>query len=344
MDQRPLDVRNHPVRVSSEGGRVDSIEINPDKHGFAGAFAGVSHGSLIVAGGANFPDKKPWEGGTKVWYDSVYVLDRPDGEWQVAGRLRRPLGYGVSVTHGNGLICVGGGNSTGHFADVFRLEWMKDRLVESRLPSLPVACANACGDLVGSWLYVAGGQASPTSAMTLKTVFRIDLSAIEPEWQAVDPIPGGGRMLSVAASFGGKFWVVGGVDLIQGTGGNPERRYLTDGWCHAPQNGWSQMARLPHAVTAAPSPAPIDATGFLVLGGDDGSQLGIPHERHRGFVKTVLHYDAAKNLWTDVGQSPVSRVTVPCVHWEHAWIIPSGEMKPAIRSPEVWSFTPDGKK
>ncbi|MCB1133825.1 MAG: galactose oxidase, partial [Verrucomicrobiae bacterium] len=40
----------------------------PDAHGFAGAFAGSVEGSLVVAGGANFPDKAPWEGGTKVWH------------------------------------------------------------------------------------------------------------------------------------------------------------------------------------------------------------------------------------------------------------------------------------
>ena len=46
----------------------------PDKEGVAGPFAGVSHGALIVAGGANFPDEKPWEGGKKVWSDTVFVL------------------------------------------------------------------------------------------------------------------------------------------------------------------------------------------------------------------------------------------------------------------------------
>ena len=35
----------------------------PDAHGFAGAYAGVSGGNLIVAGGANFPDGAPGDGG-----------------------------------------------------------------------------------------------------------------------------------------------------------------------------------------------------------------------------------------------------------------------------------------
>src|SRR4051794_9202194 len=34
----------------------------PDPEGFASAFAGVSHDALLVAGGANFPDKRPWDG------------------------------------------------------------------------------------------------------------------------------------------------------------------------------------------------------------------------------------------------------------------------------------------
>ncbi|MFO0044239.1 MAG: galactose oxidase, partial [Armatimonadota bacterium] len=45
----------------------------PDPEGFAAPFAGMSHNQLLVAGGANFPDKRPWEGGTKVWYDKVFA-------------------------------------------------------------------------------------------------------------------------------------------------------------------------------------------------------------------------------------------------------------------------------
>jgi hypothetical protein len=40
----------------------------PDAHGFAGCFAGLSGGRLLVAGGANFPDGvMPWDGGKKTW-------------------------------------------------------------------------------------------------------------------------------------------------------------------------------------------------------------------------------------------------------------------------------------
>ena len=147
----------------------------PDKKGFAGSFAGVSNGVLIVAGGANFPDKKPWEGGKKVWYDTVFVLERPYDEWRVAGKLPRPLGYGVSVTYGDGLVCIGGSDAERHYADAFRLEWRNSKMILTKLPPLPEPVANCSGALVGDVLYVAGGLEKPDSKNTLKTAWRIDL-------------------------------------------------------------------------------------------------------------------------------------------------------------------------
>jgi hypothetical protein len=60
----------------------------------AGPFAGTSGGALIVAGGANFPDKMPWDGGKKIWHDTAFVLDKTNGAWRgefklPAARLRR---------------------------------------------------------------------------------------------------------------------------------------------------------------------------------------------------------------------------------------------------------------
>lgn len=186
----------------------------PDAQGFAGSFAGVSNNTLLVAGGANFPDKKPWQGGKKRWYDTVYALEKPDGKWTVIGRLPRPLGYGVSVTHRHTLICIGGSDADRHYADVFRLQFNSGKLVASQLPSLPIAVANACGALVGDTLYVAGGQEKPDAANTLKKIFALDLAAEELRWREIDAWPGRGRMLAVAASFDGAFWLIGGTDLI----------------------------------------------------------------------------------------------------------------------------------
>src|SRR5512143_304145 len=53
----------------------------PDPLGVAGCFAGASGGALIVAGGANFPDGFPWQGGRKAWHRAVWVLTSPAGDW-----------------------------------------------------------------------------------------------------------------------------------------------------------------------------------------------------------------------------------------------------------------------
>jgi N-acetylneuraminic acid mutarotase len=329
------------VILSAAGARAvdwEQLRSLPDSEGFAGPFAGVSHGALLVAGGANFPTRKPWEGGEKVWYDNVYVLESPDGQWKRVGTLPRPLGYGVSASYRDGLICVGGSDAKRHYADAFRLDWRGGRLATTPLPPLPKPLANGCGAMVGDVLYVAGGQETPTSESTSKSFWSIDLSANDPRWEAIKPWPGAGRMLAVAAEFDGSFWLIGGADLVPREGATPQRRYLADAYRYTPGSGWERLADLPRAVTAAPSPALADQAGFLILGGDDGSQLGEAHEKHRGFSRQILRFDPKAASWIDAGKLPVPRVTVPLVHWSGAWVIPGGEVRPGVRSPEVWAF------
>ena len=158
----------------------------------------------------------------------------------------------------------------------------------------------------------------------------------------VEACPGPGRMLAVAAAFDGAFWVVGGVELVAKKGA-VERRYLADAYRYDPGKGWARVADLPHPVAAAPSPAPADISGFYVLGGDDGSHVGAAPDRHPGFGGKALRYDRESGKWAEAGAIPAARVTVPCVRWDRAWVVPSGEVRPGVRSPDVWAWSP-GKK
>jgi N-acetylneuraminic acid mutarotase len=49
--------------------------------GVAGPVQGVSNGVLVVAGGSNFPGKMPWDGGKKVYYSKVYILEYSSGKY-----------------------------------------------------------------------------------------------------------------------------------------------------------------------------------------------------------------------------------------------------------------------
>ncbi len=309
----------------------------PDKHGFAGPFVGVSNGALIVAGGANFPDKPVWDGGKKVWHRTVFVLEKPSGEWKTGFQLPRALGYGVSVTTLKGLLCIGGSDAERHYADAFLLEWKRGNIKITEFPSLPVPLANAAGAIVGSIVYVAGGTTSPTATTTERAFYSLDISKPDAAWQTLDPWPGTGRMLSVAAATKDSFYLLSGADLSAAPDGGPKRTYLTDAFRYEQGKGWTKIADLPKPILAAPSPAAIDNKDIVVFGGDDGSKVGFkPVEKHPGFSHTIFSFDMRQNQWSEIGDAPVSRVTTTMTKWRGGWVVASGEVRPGVRSPEVW--------
>ena len=312
----------------------------PDAEGFAGPFVGTDNGALVVAGGANFPDKMPWEGGTKVWYDHVFVLDSPNGSWRPADKLPRPLGYGVSISTSDGIFCLGGSDASRHYVDCFRLQWRDGKLKTTPLPAFPKPCANFSGAMLGDTIYVAGGLESPTATSTLKTFWSLDLTDSNAKWQELEPWPGQARMLATAAVHENTFFLCSGTDLKPGTDGKPSRTYLRDAYSFQRGRGWKKIADMPRAAVASPTPAPsLGQSTFLIVSGDDGSLIDFqPPEKHPGFPKSILAYDTITDTWQSVGEGPVGHVTTSIVYWRDRFVIPSGEIRPGKRSPAVWSF------
>ena len=327
------------VRVASATGLAwQKLAALPDERGFAGSFAGVSGDALFVGGGANFPDKMPWEGGAKVWHDTIFVLESPAAQWRVAGKLPRPLGYGVAVSHGREVICVGGSDSTQHHAAAFSIRFAEARLKIESLPSLPEARANMSGALLGDMIYVAGGTYKPDAISAASTLFALNLSRTKGGWQKLESIPGTGRILATSGASDGSFYLFGGASLKAGTDGKPAREWLRDAYRFSPGRGWKRIADLPRVAVAAPSPAPFVHGKFLILGGDDGSQGNTPPQEHKGFPRNVLAYDPKTDKWEQLADAPVALVTTAVVTWRGRTVIPGGEIRPGVRSPEVWSF------
>ncbi len=312
----------------------------PEPLGLGGPFAGVSNDALIVAGGAHFPVSL-FKGGTKMWRDYVFVLEKGKDKWRRADPLPRPLAYGASISALGGLICIGGGDAEQHYADVFLLKWSNGKLDRTRLPSLPKPCAFTCAALVGETIYVAGGTDKPSAATTLKNFWALDLSAKPMKWQTLEPWPGPSRMLSAAGSAGGAFYLFAGCELYPNAQGKGTRRYLTDAYRYRPGQGWRRIADLPRPAVAAPSPAlSPDGRRLLLLGGDDGANAGRVFElkdKHPGFRRDVLAYDTENNTWAKAGDMPAGQVTTSAVLWRGAIVIPSGEVRPGVRSPKVWA-------
>jgi N-acetylneuraminic acid mutarotase len=328
----------------------------PDKFGFAGSFAGTANNALIVAGGANFPDGgAPWTGSKKVWTDKVFILDNPTGQWKLVGKLPQPMGYGVSVSYNNKLICIGGSNAGGHLFTVFAINYVNGKIEIENLPALPVALANSCGALVGHTIYIAGGLLSPDAKTTATVFWSFDLSKPikTSQWKKLDTWPGPPRMLSVAGSLNGSFYLFSGTDL-EDKSGAIHRHYLNDAYAYTPDKGWVKLANLPSAVVAAAGPAfAVSKTNLLILGGDDGvmaDNAATLKEIHPGFSDVILSYNTLTNTWVDAGRIKTQKqkdaatnpneslwapVTTTSVLWNGNLVIPGGEIRPAVRTPRV---------
>ena len=352
-----------PLSLGAASGR-DAIwkELTtlPDAHGFAGPFAGVSGGALIVAGGANFPDGPPWEGGSKVWHDRIYALNNPDGEWKEVGQLPGGLAYGVSVTWRDRLIGIGGSDRERHYPNVFSLQLNGNSVALETGPALPVPLANAAGVLVGDVIYLAGGSETPTIDVASNRFWKLDLiNGLESsEWVELSSWPGPERMLPVMAFQNGKVILVSGARLLPDANGGVTREFLKDAYTFDPAHEtWTKIAGPPVPFVAAPSPGiPLGYADVLFSVGDDGANFfrqDEMRESHPGFPVELYRYNTVTDQWVEDGAYPRAEntrpegvknggvyppVTIPVVSWKGQFVFPSGEIRPTVRSPKVMAF------
>lgn len=328
----------------------------PDSIGFAGSFAGVADDVLIVAGGSNFPNGgTPWNGGIKTWYDKIFVLEKPSGQWKEAGKLPIRLGYGVSVSTKYGLVLIGGSNEKEHVANVLLLHYKNGKVEIENLASLPFPLANSCGALLGDKIFIAGGLTTSSSPSENKFL-SLDLKQKNSSWKELTSWPGPSRMMAVAGSDDKCFYLFSGAQLANG-----KRAYLKDAYSFSEKKGWKQLADLPWPVTAAPSLAFHSQRSMFIFGGDDGTYADsatILKEKHPGFNHKMLRYDIDKNSWSTAGEiytdkkvdaieSPNNSiwppVTTSLAVWKDLIVLPGGEVRPGTRTPNVIIAKPTRK-
>lgn len=337
----------------------EELEPLPDPIGFAGPYVGRVGDSLLVAGGANFPGGRPWDGHSKIWHDRMFLLDEPDGRWrELEVRLPRASAYGLAVEWGDALLCVGGGNADEHHGLLWKIEPAGEGVEISSLPSLPLPLAFHAGALVGDRLLVAGGLTEPGGTSTSDQCWSLDLGALDgsPAWQRHPSWPGRPRMLATGGADAEAFYLFGGTDLAGNGLGGADRVPLQDAYRFGFEQGWTRLADLPHPVIASPGPAALlSGTHFAIFGGDDGSLLGQDlRDAHPGFPPEVLAYHRGTDAWRslgrlpkDVGPQPGARpedgvwppVTTGLTRWRGRWILASGEVRPGVRTNRVLAGT-----
>ena len=76
---------------------------------------------------------------------------------------------------------------------------------------------------------------------------------------------------------------------------------------------------------------------------EDRPDLNGAGDLHPGFEPSVWAYDTITDTWASAGELPPMAggvpvavpVTTPVVEWKKKFIVPTGEIKPGIRSPQV---------
>lgn len=319
----------------------------PDGIGRAGMMAAVvldedGHEAVLAAGGANFPDGLPWEGGAKRFYRDILLLRQTQGEWRwhKVGDLPEANAYAAfcSTTDRKGMVIAGGANAQGHLDDVWVVR--ADGRMESFGAKLPAPRAYAGCVAVSGSLRIVGGAAAPQSVDCIANALVADLSAPERGWRVAVENQRCARILPLCGGFAGKF-VWGGGCRLEERDGKATRFYLNDLRGNLGVNG--ARSALAASIAACAGPGVEVAGGIIFVGGDDGLHPSTDPNTHPGHSKQVIFLYGETLATVVIGQWPTPLVTAPLLRLGDDIISISGETRPGVRTSAVsrWSIPPE---
>lgn len=293
--------------------------------GIAGVFSGRIDGKLLIAGGANFPDRTPDANGEKRYHRDLYIYDASRG-WQVIrDALPAPRAYGISVTLPEGVLCIGGCDAANCTDQVSLLTLDGDRPRFTPWPSLPRPLANAAGALVGHRVYVAGGIEQVEGAAATRNFFVLDLHDRGRGWQELPPWPGPARAFAVAASqsdgFDNCFYLFSGRDFS----GDSAWTVHKDGYRYNPRLGsWDRLEG--EFPVMAGTAAPFGTNHILLIGGRSGTNSDDRLLRlYHTITETLTEIPVSDEI-----DLPVTTNVLPD---DDGILITSGEIRPGVRTP-----------
>ncbi len=320
---------------------IDGTNANP---GVARAFAGIDNGMVLLAGGANFPDKPLAAGGTKKFHDEIYGLACAAREpaWKIVGRLPEPMGEGAAVSTPKGIVCVGGAvgaDGKTLTAKAFSLRWDGTQVVSSPLPDFPRPVRMPAMAADGTRVYVVGGEGAACEVWTL------DVAATQPLWTALPPLPEACLQPVAAvqntANKRTALFVFGGFSPTTG-------KALAGGWSLEikPDAATTWEAVPPVAVKDTPEATRRTMIGASALASGDQHILffgGVDRElwddrvrnvRDFRFGKTVLAYHTVTEKWFELKETPFAgRCGAAVLRLPDGRVlVASGEVAPGIRT------------
>ena len=319
--------------------KVTELKPIPDAayaKGVSAPFCGVVGDVLVVAGGANFPDKSLLEGGAKRVYADIWACEA--GDWVHAGVLPDSTAYGATFAV-DGALILAGGNVCGVTTDkVYELKLQEGKAVLRALPPLPVPMEQGGWTRDGDKLYLVGGVGTTG-------VYACTVGAYE--WTKVADLPEP-LVQPVAFASGGKLYVWGGF--------NPETLEVSDKGIVLEGGAWRATAPIPDEGTFVGATGATLPDGRLaVVGGVNRAIFAralhnTPEDRipylskepaEYQFRQAVYAFDPVTETWAQPGSVPACALAGPGVaaFGANALYVAGGELKPGVRSPKIFALT-----
>jgi len=334
--------------------------------GMAGPISGADGNFVLVAGGANFENGLPWRGGVKKYHDEIYLLEeKTDGTFfwsESEQRLPVAMAYAACVPLENGFIGIGGETDHGALRKVIRFKFADGVVKMDSLPELPVAVSSAAAVRIGQTIFVMGGM-DPQRATN--GFYSLQMNHLSGGWKRLPDLPAAlSHAVGVAQSDGKEE----AVFLI---GGRSKTKELTEFfgnvWKFSPAAAtWNLESEISFngqtIKLAAGTGFAIGKNRIVLLGGDRGilfnqtEQMNLDIEnqhdvvkkesllhqkddflmRHPGFSRHILLFETDSKSWKSLGEiegdAPATTVIFP---WKDKFVVPSGEIRPGVRSDKV---------
>lgn len=297
--------------------------------GVSAPFCGLLQDALVVAGGANFPDKPLLEGGSKRVYADIWVFS--DGRWQHAGNLPDSTAYGATFQVSDALVFAGG-NCNGVTTDkVYEVRLEAGVAFVRPIPDLPVPMEQCGWTQEGEKLFLVGQEGV---FFCRSGEYRWEKLALLPE-PLVQP---------VAYAREGRLYVWGGF--------NPQTLEVSDqGWCLS-DGQWLEAPSIPDQGTFVGATGVVLPDGRLaVVGGvnrtifakalHNSPEDRIPYLSHEPawyrFRREIYIFDGC--AWTRATSSDACALAGPGVAaFNGGLYVAGGEQKPGVRSPRVFQI------
>jgi len=354
---------------------ADGLTGNLQK-GVSAAYAAISHDKLLVAGGCNFPDKLGFEGGVKVYYDDIVMMDTTIlDKWTHVGKLPKPAAYGVSIRlSSNETLWIGGNTGKESLKNVYSVSLQRSGEPKlDALPVLPTAMDNFSGCAIENSIFVGGGNVNDKPS---NDFYSIDIKN-DSTWKKLPPFPGIPRVQPVMAGIkndeknyvyllGGFF---GGDEIHSPEMAKDVFRYCVE------DRTWEKVGeqidpdtQKPFSLAGAVA-MPIQNRYILCMGGVNydiflnaiTTQYNIhfnrlltdeeKEQKNNAFSKTYMTqpiayykfnpecriFDTKTNQWQTIDVTPnAARAGATLVFENDTFYLVQGELKPGVRTPITW--------